>query len=275
MIRSHVYLARCMLKRFSVRDDNNHLMVAYYDFDDKKIKYDSITSFNRVEGYYSDINEAKLKRFSEEKIGNVIKNLKNNFNNYGLNFKLSAKDKKIIKKYISYQLIRDDSIMKMIKSYMNNGNINSNFLSNNKKIELIMRRKMLSSMELQSLKNYFISYEEPLRMFFSSVCDLGIVISFNTTEKKYVLTSSSSALFPYDPGYFMMNFTLTPEISITLCNLNTMKNILSIDDDFILTEVKDEKVVLDYNKELYKVAKKNMPNILVGFEKELKELINR
>ena len=274
MIRSHVYLARCMLKRFSIRDDNNHLIVAYYDFGDKKIKYDSITSFNRVEGYYSNVNEAKLKRFSEEKIGNVIENLKNNFNNYGLNFKISTKDKKIIKKYISYQLIRDDSMMEMIKGYMRDGNINSNFLSNNKRIELIMRRKMISSMGLKSLKNYFISYEEPLRMFFSSVSDLGIVISFNSTERKYVLTSSSSALFQYDPGYFMMNFTLTPEISITLCNLNTMKSVLSIDDDFILTEAKDEKVILNYNKELYTVAKKNLPNILVGFEKELKELIN-
>lgn len=275
MIKSHVYLPKSILNRFSQRDKDGKKIINYYNFDTKKIENATTTSFNRKLGYYTDENEVKLKTFSEEKIGNVIKELEENFKSNGLNFVISNNSKKVIKKYVSYQLIRDDSIMQMIKDTLSNINYNANYLSIEEKKRRFLLSAQYKKMSLKQLKNYFIEIEESLTVFFSTVNELGIVIMFNETNKDYLLTSSTSALNPYSKGYFMMNITLTPKISVMLCNKNTLKNEISINDDFYLSKVSDDKFVDDYNKELYNVAIKNKPNILVGSRKELEIIIQK
>jgi len=273
MIRSHVYLAKSILNRFSYRDKDNKMMVYFIDFKRNVIDKDTTASFNRYLGYFTDENEKKLKRFSEEKIGNIIAELKSKYKEYGINFKISPKTKKIIKKYVCYQLIRDDTMAEYIKEFFSNINCKKYYLSNENLIKLYGLKEYYSNISINKLKNRLIDIEEEMDTFFESMTNLGILIRFNSTNRKFVLTSSTTALNPYSKGYFMINITLTPEISITLCNKKTLKDVLEISDDFYIAEIKDEQVVLQYNKELYETAKKNNPHIIVGYRKELEELI--
>lgn len=273
MIKSHVYLAKSILNRFSYEDKDCRKIIYYYNFDSKKIEKDTTTSFNRIKGYYTDTNEEILKSLSEDKIGNIIYFLEEKFKNNNYNFSLNTKMKRTIKRYVVYQLIRDDSMMQMVKDAMSNINYNAPYISTKERT----RRKQIvyqyKITDLQELKNEFINYEQILNMFFSVVNKLGIIIFFNTTKRNFVLTSSTSALNPYSQGYFMMNITLTPKICVTLCNKDTLRNGINMDDDIYISKLEDDKFVLKYNKELYEVAKKNKPNILVGFKEDLEEII--
>lgn len=273
MIKSHVYLAKSILNRFSYEDKDGRKIIYYYNFDSKKIEKDTTASFNRIKGYYTDTNEDILKSLSEDKIGNIISFLEGKFKNNNYNFSLNNKMKRTIKRYVVYQLIRDDSMMQMVKDAMSNINYNAPYISEKERI----RRKQIAYqykiMDLQELKNEFINYEQILNMFFSVVNRLGIIIFFNTTKRNFVLTSSTSALNPYSQGYFMMNITLTPKICVTLCNKDKLRNGININDDIYISKLEDDEFVLKYNKKLYEVAKKNKPNILAGFKEDLEEII--
>lgn len=273
MVKSHVYLAKSILNRFSHKDKDKRNLIYYYNFDTNKIEESTTASFNRINGYYTDTNESILKRFSEEKIGNVINFLEKKDRIEEYDFKLPDKMKKIIKQYVAFQLIRNDSMMQIVKESMKNLNYNAPYISKNerqKRLGIIERYKKI---DLKTLKNDFIEYEPSMRMFTKSVDSLGIIILFNKTNRNFVLISSTSALNPYSIGYFTMNITLTPRICITLCNKDTMKKALGISEDVFISKVVNEEFVLNYNKDLYQVAKNNKPNMLVGFEKELKEII--
>lgn len=245
MIKSHIYLAKSILNRFSYIDKDKRKLINYYDFSTKRIETSTTTSFNRKIGYYTDTNEEKLKTFSEEKIGNVINYLEAKYNDESKKNSISSKMKNVIRRYVAYQLIRDDSMMEIIKEYMSNINYNANFLSNEERFRRVLLIKQYKTLDIQQLK------------------------------KNFVLTSSTSALFPYSPGYFMMNITLTPKISITLCNKKTLQDVMNTDDDIYFSTIYDDNFVLKYNQELYEVAKKNKPNILVGYKKDLVDIIKK
>ncbi len=275
MIKSHVYLAKSILNRFSKEDKNKRKLINYIDFKDNSIRNSTTASFNRKLGYFSDENEQKLKRFSEEKIGNVIIELKSKYEKYGINFIISPKTKKIIKKYVCYQLIRDDAMVEYIKEYFSTINCKRYYLSNENLIKLYELKESYKNISINELKNRLIDIEEEMDTFFESMSNLGILIRFNNTNRKFVLTSSTTALNPYSKGYFMMNITLTPEITVTLCDKNTLRDVLEISDDFYIAEIKDEKAVVQYNQHMYETAKKNKPHIIVGFKEDLQELIAR
>lgn len=273
MVKSHVYIAKSILNRFSYRDKDNRIMVNFIDFEKNTIDNDTTASFNRISGYFTDGNEKKLKTFSEEKIGNVINELKLEHEKFGTNFKISSKTKEIIKKYICYQLIRDEVIAEYIKETFSKIDCKKHYLSNKNLIKLQKLKECYSNISISELKNILINIEEETHIFFESISNLGILIRFNNTNRKFVLTSSTSALNPYSKLYFIINSTLTPEISITLCNKDALKDVLDIKEDFYITEIHDEQTVFQYNKEMYETAKKNKPHIIVGFKKELEELI--
>lgn len=273
MIKSHVFLAKSILNRFAYRDKDNRLLVDFINFEENIIDTDTTASFNRILGYFSEENEKKLKKFSEEKIGNVINELKIGHEKFGTNFKISSKTKKIIKKYVCYQLIRDDSMMEYMKDYFSKINCKQYYLSNEKLIRLYELKVCYKNITINQLKNRLIDIEDEMDTFFESMSNLGILIRFNTTNRKFVLTNSTTALNPYSEGYFMMNITLTPEICITLCSKKTLKKVLEIVDDFYIAEIKDEKLVFQYNKEMYETAKKNKPHVIVGRKEELEEIM--
>ena len=275
MIKSHVYLAKSILNRFSKEDKNKRKLISYIDFKDNSIRNSTTASFNRKLGYFSDENEQKLKRFSEEKIGNVIIELKSKYEKYGINFIISPKTKKIIKKYVCYQLIRDEAMVEYIKEYFSTINCKRYYLSNENLIKLYELKESYKNISINELKNRLIDIEEEMDTFFESMSNLGILIRFNSTNRKFVLTSSTTALNPYSKGYFMMNITLTPEITVTLCDKNTLRDVLEISDDFYIDEIKDEQAVVQYNQHMYETAKKNKPHIIVGFKEDLQELIAR
>ncbi len=273
MVKSHVYLAKSVLNRFSHRDKDKRKLIYYYNFDTNKIEESTTASFNRINGYYTDINENILKRFSEEKIGNVINFLEKQDRIKEYDFKLPDKMKKIIKQYVAYQLIRNDSMMQMVKESMKNLNYNALYISENerqRRIDIIERYKKI---DLKCLKNDFIEYEPIIKTFFKSLESLGIIIAFNKTSRNFVLISNAAPLNGYTVVDTIMNITLTPKICIGLCDKEKMQKKLKIDDDTIITKIVEEVFVLKYNKDLYKAAKNNKPNLLVGFEKEFKEII--
>ena len=274
-IKSHVFLAKSILNRFAYRDKDNKLLVNFIDFEKNEISEDTTASFNRELGYFSYENEMKLKKFSEEKIGNVITELKREYENNGTSFRISAKTKRIIKKYVCYQLIRDEAMIEYVKSYFSKINCKQYYLSNENLMRLHELKDCYTNITVKELKNKLIEIEDEIDTFFESMKSLGIVIIFNRTNRKYVLSSSTSALNPYSEGYFMMNITLTPEISIMLCDKKTLKGVLEISDDFYISEIKDEQFILQYNKDMYETAKKNKPHIIVGYRKELEEIIEK
>ena len=275
MIKSHVFLAESILKRFSYRDKDSRKLIDYIDFKNNCIKTDTTKHFNTQNGYFTDINEQKLKTFAEETIGNIIYELDKKHRKYGTNFNISYKIRKNIKKYICYQLIRDDAIVEFIKEYFSKINCKRYYLSNENLMRLHELKDCYSNVTINELKNRLIEIEEEMDTFFESMVNLGILIRFNNTDRKFVLTSSTTALNPYSDGYFMMNITLTPEICVTLCNKKTLKRVLEISDNFYIAEIKDEQVVVQYNKEMYETAKKNTPHIIVGFRKELEEIMDK
>lgn len=274
-IRSHKYLAESILNRFAEPDDNNRKIIYYIDFEDNKIKSTTTSSFNKEEGYYTEENEGNLKRVSEEKIGNVISELQRKHEKNGINFNISIKSKQIIKKYVSYQLIRDDSMVEYIINFFANLDCEKYYLSNEELNRLKELKRCYSNITVKQLKNRLIETEEETEMFFEPVSNLGIIILFNMTNRKFVLTSSTSALNPYSPGHFIMHITLTPEINIALCNKKSLKSYLEIDRNIYLSEIRDKEFILEYNKGLFEVAKKNKPHKIVGFKRDLEELINK
>ena len=118
-IKSHIYLAESILKRFSFQDKNKRYLINYIDIKTMQIKQETIRRFNRELEYYTYKIEQKLKSNSEEKIGNVIAKLENHRNQNNTDFVLSKQDRNILTKYLAYQWLRSDYLMQIIKEKFN------------------------------------------------------------------------------------------------------------------------------------------------------------
>ena len=248
-IKSHIYLAESILNRFSYKDKDNRNIIDYIDLN--TIKFDSMSTrkFNRKIGYYTNKNESLLKSNSEEKIGNVIAKLEQYRQNNDIKFNLNEKEKNVLKKYLAYQWIRNDSIMKFF----------------------IKRLKL--SIPAGILKNIIIEDEENYRLFIENTKDLDVVIFFNNTNKQYIINSATSTINSSSEDYYIVNMVLTPNILISFCKKGSIKKYLNLQTDCIVKLVPDEQAVLDCNIHTMNVASKEEPHFVVGRKKELIETL--
>lgn len=270
MTRSHVFIANSILNRFTVRNSKNQKIIFYYDFIENRIKSKSSKSFNRDLNYYSNDNEMRLKKFSEDKIGNAISFLEREYSANGINFTVPENIKKDIIYYVSYQLIRDEYMVNKLKE-MSTKEYNLPFLSIEEREKRFNSFIAFNSSTPKEIKNSLIEAENVTRVFYSSISKLGLVIKFNDTNKNFLIISSPVTINPHNHNYFIMNFTLTPRIIVSLCNKGTLKNLISFGNDVFITNINKEEIVLDYNKMLFKAAKNNRPYIIAGFEKDIED----
>ncbi len=249
-IKSHVYLAESILNRFSYKDKDNRNIIDYIDLNTMKLDSISTRKFNREIGYYTNRNELLLKINSEEKIGNIITKLEQYRKQQNIEFILNDKDKSILRKYLAYQWIRNDSIMKI-------------FI---KKLKLIIPESML--------KNIIIEDEEKYQLFNGSTKDLDIVIFFNNTAKQYIINSATSTINSSSEDYYIVNMVLTPNILISFCKKGSIEKYLKLKTDCIVNLVSDEKNILDCNIHTMNVAVREEPHFVVGRKKELIETLD-
>lgn len=100
MIKSHIYLAESILKRFSYVDSNGRPTIDYIDLSTHEIKRETVRRFNRTIGYYTFDNEQKLKNYAEDKIGNVIARLERCRLKSEFDIILTEKEQESITKYL-------------------------------------------------------------------------------------------------------------------------------------------------------------------------------
>lgn len=248
-VKSHIYLAESILKRFSFQDEYKKYWINYIDIEKMLIKQQTIKKFNRELGYYTYENEQKLKSNSEEIIGNVIAKLEKHRQQKKTDFVLSKKDKIILTSYLAYQWLRSDYLMQCIKE------------------------KFGIDLSLKTLKNLFINEEDKTKLISKITEEMGICIVFNYTNCGYILNSSTSVLNGKSSDLYIVTIILTPNIAIRYCKKNTIKNILKLDDDIFISTVNDEKIILDENINTLKAAYNTSPNFVVGRKKDLETLI--
>lgn len=249
-IKSHIYLAESILKRFSFQDKDKKYWLNYIDINTMQIKQETTRKFNRELGYYTYKNEQKLKSNSEEKIGNVIVKLENHRKNNKTDFILSKKDKEILTKYLAYQWLRSDYLMQSIKDKLN------------------------VFLPIRNLKNLFIDEEDRTRLITKQTAEMGICIVFNNTNIGYVINSATSVFNKDSSDYYIVTIILTPNIAVRYSKKDSLKNVLNLQDDVYITTVNDEKVIIEENKSTFKATYNSSPNFVVGRKKDLELLIN-
>lgn len=244
-IKSHIYLAESILNRFAYRDKDNRKIIDYIDLENMKIDSCTTRSFNTMFGYYTNENEEALKRKSEDKIGGVIRKLEKNRTDGNIEFRLSVEEKNIIKKYLAYQWIRNDSIIQIL----------------NKELEF--------GIDARILKNVFIENEEEHKYFITCTFDLDMIIFFNNTNVQYIINSSSSTINSSSEKYYIINMVLTPNILISFCKKGSIKKYLNLDTDCIIKLVPSTDAVMDCNIHTLNVAYREEPHFVVGRKREL------
>jgi hypothetical protein len=249
-IKSHIYLAESILKRFSFQDKDKKYWLNYIDINTMQIKKETARKFNRELGYYTYKNEQKLKSNSEEKIGNVITKLENHRKSNKTDFILSKKDKEVLTKYLAYQWLRSDYLMQSIKDKLN------------------------ALLPIRNLKNLFIDEEERTRLITKQTAEMGICIVFNNTSRGYVINSSTSVVNKDSSDYYIVTIILTPNIAVRYTKKDSLKNVLNLKDDVYITTVCDEKIILEENINTFKATYNSSPNFVVGRKKDLELLIN-
>lgn len=250
-MNSHKYLPKSILKRF---EEKNQL--SYFDFEKNTILKSTALEFNTEENYYTDNNEKNLSDNEESKIGIIINKLEKYYNNHRISeIELNENEQNIIKRYIAYQYIRDPSVIEIIKNGVNKET-----------------RTFLDRCKDNKFQNILISKEKKEKIFFSPIKDFEIVIRFNYSKYNYLVVSSTSATDSKDERYILINVTLTPKISITLCQKEIVPKSIEINEGYTYIE-DDINSVCKYNIDMYNVAKKNFPHILVGYEKDLIKLL--
>lgn len=271
--KSHVFIAKSILNRFSFRNPkNNEASIYYIDFNKKKINMSGTKKFNTSEGYFTDKNEKKLADYIESRIGKVISNLEDKYKKNRLNIHINEEEILILKKYIAYQIIRTDAIIEYIKDSM----INENRFpyTTEQYEEQLKKRRFFSSKSIKELKNIFISKENENNTFFSVIQNLGIIVIFNKTNIPFLLNNNPSSINADSPNNFLMKYTISPKIAILLCNKNSLKKALNINDGVYITEYTDEDIIKSYNNLAYKIAEQYKPHILVGEYKELARILS-
>lgn len=248
-IKSHIYLAESILKRFSFQDKNKKYWLNYIDTNSMQIRLESTRRFNRELGYYTYKNELKLKSNSEEKIGNIITKLENHRKNNKTDFILSKKDKEILTKYLAYQWLRSDYLMQEIKNRIN------------------------VFLPIKNLKNLFIEEEDRTKLITKQTEEMGICIVFNNTNSGYVINSSTSVFNKDSSDYYIVTIILTPNIAIHYSKKDSLKNVLELQDDVYITTINDEKIILEENMRTLNATYNLSPNFVVGRKKDLEMIL--
>ena len=268
-IKSHISLSKSILERWKVIDSktNRHL-IYYYDFDKKEIKSKTTKSFNIELGYYSRTNEKRLKDYSEDPIGRVIKELQDNYINHGIDFVLPSDSLKTIKKYITYQLLRDDSAVKLL--------IDSGYVLLKKTSDGInLDNYCFHSQSIRDSKNDLIEMETDFSIIFSVLDRLAMVIIFNNSDIRYLVSSSTTVLNPNSKEYYGIMISLAPNIIVMLCDEQSLKEVTKTEGNLRIKETNEIDFVLDYNRRVFETAKKNKPHYVAGFPEELQLLIEQ
>ena len=249
-IKSHIYLAESILKRFSFQDKNKRYLINYIDIKTMQIKQETIRRFNRELEYYTYKIEQKLKSNSEEKIGNVIAKLENHRKQNNTDFVLSKQYRNILTKYLAYQWLRSDYLMQIIKEKFN------------------------SPLSIKQLKNILIDKEDNTELISKLTSEMGIGIIFNNTNNGYVINSATSVWNTNSKDYYIITIILTPNIAIRYCKKNSIKKILGLDNDYFINIINDDDIILNENINTLKATYNNNPNFVVGRKKDLEILIN-
>ena len=249
-IKSHIYLAESILKRFSFQDKNKRYLINYIDIKTMQIKQETIRRFNRELEYYTYKIEQKLKSNSEEKIGNVIAKLENHRKQNNTDFVLSKQDRNILTKYLAYKWLRSDYLMQIIKEKFN------------------------SPLSIKQLKNILIDKEDNTELISKLTSEMGIGIIFNNTNNGYVINSATSVWNTNSKDYYIITIILTPNIAIRYCKKNSIKKILGLDNDYFINIINDDDIILNENINTLKATYNNNPNFVVGRKKDLEILIN-
>ncbi len=264
-ISSHKYIAESILKRFS----NNQSEINYYDFSDHTIKKEKISKFNTEYNHYSKNNEINLSKNAETNIGRLITKITESSNiNQIL---LSDNDIECIKKYVSYQMLRDDGTMEYLRKFF------IDKLKNNDHVEIKEDEKkflldFLTSSSTKELKNNFMELESLENIVLNAYKDYGVVIIINNTMKNYLLTTGIYVENDNTP-LIKTSLTISPNIIISFCKKDIFPK-TNDSKDFIFLEENDENSVLNYNKKIFNRAKNFEPNILIGMEKDLQDVIS-
>ena len=250
-IKSHVYVAESILNRFSHKDSDNRNIINYIDTRLMILKSSSTRTFNRKTGYFSSENEQVLKSQSEDKIGNVIHKLERYRNEKKYDFILSNKEKNVIKKYLSYQWLRND--------YLNN----------------LIVKKLNLEISIEDLKNILIKDEEKTKLIMNNIDKIGFCIIFNNSDKQYILNSCNSLWNKDSKEYYIITIILSPYISIKYCLKKTMQTVFNAKNDYVIIVIDEANAIFNTNVDTYLSATKNNPYFIVGREEELQEIIDR
>ena len=262
-IKSHVYIPNSILKKFGYKDDNNAFVIDYIDFSDNKIKTMPTKQYNIGRGYYDNENEQILANEVENKIGNVIKKLEKDLRECGVNAKLTKKEVDVLFKYISYYLIRNDEAIEALND------IKTDLIpfSTKYNIALTAQKNIINKKDPKKLKNELIKNEKDNRLINYALSDMKIVISFNKTNKKVLITNSTKTLKIDKREYSYIALSITPNIFISVVNGNISK------ERYIIQEISDETTIDGYNNYLYLIARETKPYILAGNKVELKRVL--
>ena len=263
-IKSHVYIPNSILKKFGYKDDNNAFVIDYIDFSDNKIKTMPTKQYNIERGYYDNENEQILANEVENKIGNVIKKLEKDLRECGVNAKLTKKEVDVLFKYISYYLIRNDEAIEAL----NDIRINRVPYSLKYNLALTAEKNVINKKDPRILKNELIKNEKANRLINYALSDMGIVIFYNKTNRKVLITNSTKTLKTEKREYSYITLSITPDIFISVVNGNLNK------ERYEIQVIDDEITIEGYNNYLYLIARETTPYIIVGNREELERILN-
>lgn len=249
-IKSHVYIPKSILNRFSYRDKDNRILIDYLDLNTMNIYNSTTANFNRIKGYYQETVELILKNEAEDKIGNIIAKLENNRKN-GIETLLEDKELDIIYSFIAYQWIRNDNISSFIMK-------NENFKE-----------------DIKEFKNLNILIESKLNIFKDVANKMGIIIYFNNTSRNFILPSNFTyTINPNSNDMYVMYANLSNKISIAFCSMNMVKSFdINNNKKYYIANIDNDKFVSDLNIKAIAIDKKNNSKFIVGYKTDLQKMI--
>ena len=273
LINSHIFLAKSILNRFATYE-NGYKIIYFFDYHNKLERKMTTEAFNTEFGYYYDCNEKTLSRYSESLVGNVIKKLEDIYETKHRDFQLSDKEIEVLKRYISYQLIRDDWMMDIVRHSFVKSVYKMKYLSMEEFHKRISVMEYYASIDNRNMKNLFIERELKENVFYSTIKDKAMIVYFNYSDLGFLNSSSCSSFFVNSKFHYLMNTTLSPKICLALCEKSSLSELFGKETDFYVSFISNNDFVFNYNSNVYDTASKHEPYMLVGRKEDLEKTLD-
>lgn len=188
-MKSHIYIANSILKRFSRLDGEKHI-IDYIDCSTMTIKSSKTKSFNTERGYFTDRAERVLSDKSESLVGQVIERFEKAIDN-GENIVIDDNISKTLKAYLSYQIARTDEISHKFNELYKN------------------------VFTIQAIKNALVEEENYSGMIQAIVDKSELTVLVANDTDKFILPQSSLVSFnPFSKSDYVFMQVLSPRIAI-------------------------------------------------------------